>query len=129
MTEITIGGKKLILEYTLAAYEMVEKDEELESADKFAEHMTGKGWIRRLAKYVAILNNAHLLKEGQKPTMTADWVMNNTRPGEVINKLDIKLAVAQEIFNGLLLESANDSDDEVDVVKEEIEKKEDAGQS
>ena len=127
MQTIKIAGKELILEFTAAAYEMVESDAELETVYNFAEHMKGKGWMKRIAKYIAILNNAHLLKEGAKPTMTAEWVLNNTAPGDFIAKLDIKAAVAQEIFESLALQSVDDSDEEVDVVKEEIEKKEDAG--
>lgn len=126
METITIGGREITLEFTAYAFEQICDDEELDGVTKFKQHIEGKGWMRRTAKYIAYLGNAHLRKQHMKADLTPDWILDNAYPKEMRDP-SIRAAVASALFDGMVMQSDMDSDEEVDVYKQENEKKEQTG--
>lgn len=108
---IIIGGKEYNLQFTMAVWERLEN--EICMVEEFDEMMVQKGRLRKTAKLVSIMS--------EEP-VTAEEIWNAMQPSDVRNIIGEAREIIRE---GLKMKVKKDDEDKVvDVVLEEIEKKE-----
>lgn len=116
---MTIQGRDLYFYFDTKAWLEVEK--EFGSLEKMYEDFDSapKPMAQQL-KLAAITINAGARKEGREESVDVDWLAENATPKQV-RKANAFARVA--IIVGMQRENANDEDNDVDVVAEEIQKK------
>ena len=109
---IIIGGKEYNLQFTMPVWNRLE--EEICLVEEFDQVMMQKGRLRKAAKLVSIMSV-------EQPVDTEE-IWNTMQPADVRNIIGEAREVIRE---GLKMKVKSDEDDKVvDVVLEEIEKKE-----
>ena len=144
MTEIKIGGRTIPLSYT--TYEMVAIQDEIGCTafqlrdEVFGIHLededdpsslrfgmvTDPDKTKKFGQLVAILGNAGLEEKGEKPDLTAKWILRHMKPAEL---LAFGVAVMAEIRAGNTPEKVEDDSSKgpVDEGLEEINAKKQPG--
>ena len=143
MTEITMGGRTIPLQFT--SWEMIAIQERIGCTaaqlrdEVFGLHLADeedpKSWAMSLPKdaeklkkfgtLIEILGNAGLEEEGQEPDLSEKWILRHMRPAEIIQ---YAILATLEINNGMRSEVAEESKKEqagekVDVMVAEEDRK------
>ena len=143
MTEITMGGRTIPLQFT--SYEMIAIQERIGCTvaqmrdEVFGLHLSDEedpnSWamsvtqepekLKKLGILIEILGNAGLEEQGQDPDLTEKWVLRHMLPTEVIG---YALMASLEINNGMRSEvleedQENKKGQKIDVMVAEEERK------
>jgi len=143
MTEITMGGRTIQLQFT--SWEMIAIQERIGCTaaqlrdEVFGLHLEDEedpeSWamslpkdVEKLKKFgtlIEILGNAGLEEQGQEPDLTEKWILRHMRPAEIIQ---YAILATLEINNGMRSEVAEESKKEqagekVDVMVAEEDRK------
>lgn len=143
MTEITMGGRTIPLQFT--SYEMIAIQERIGCTvaqmrdEVFGLHLADEedpnSWamsvtqepekLKKLGILIEILGNAGLEEQGQDPDLTEKWVLRHMLPKEVIG---YALMASLEINNGMHSEvleedQENKKGQKIDVMVAEEERK------
>ena len=143
MTEITMGGRTIPLQFT--SWEMIAIQERIGCTaaqlrdEVFGLHLADEedpmSWAMSLPKdaeklkkfgtLIEILGNAGLEEEGQEPDLTEKWILRHMRPAEIVQ---YAILATLEINNGMRSEVAEESKSEqagekVDVMVAEEDRK------
>ena len=127
MTNIKIGGREIPLQYTV--YEMIAIQKEIgctafELKDKVfgirqededdpmsikLDVMTDPERMEKLGKLIAIMGNAGLEESGEKPDLTAKWILRHMKPVMIIAYC---MAVLAEIQEGNKIENTTPKEEQ-----------------
>ena len=143
MTEITMGGRTIPLQFT--SYEMIAIQERIGCTvaqmrdEVLGLHLTDEedpnSWamsvtqepekLKKLGILIEILGNAGLEEQGQDPDLTEKWVLRHMLPTEIIG---YALMASLEINNGMSSEvleeeQENQKGQKIDVMVAEEERK------
>lgn len=116
---MTVRGKELKMYFDLQAW--LDAEEAYGSLEEMYKQLEeGKAPMRNALTLAAITANAGARHAGREPDVTTEWLMENLSPKQAraINTM-AKIAV----IKGMKRETADDEDDAVDVVAEELQKK------
>lgn len=116
---MTVREKQLRMYFDLKAW--LEAEEAFGSLeDMYKQLEEGKAPMRNTLTLAAITANAGARHEGREPDVTLEWLQENLSPkqAKAINTM-AKIAVVE----GMKRETADDEDEPVDVVAEELQKK------
>lgn len=106
--EITLGGEKVALTFNMETWAQME--EEVCTLDELSDRLAGRERLRTMAKIAAIFSG-----KDEK------WVWERIKPAQVGG---LSQAITAAINQGMHMEASEGKEDaEVDVVLEEIEKK------
>lgn len=124
MTEIKIAGRTFALAFTLNA--MIEMQQQIPefSMAKISEYPRTPEGLRTII--LALAREGEYL-EGRKLDIDAAWLGSHIKPSPA-RIAKIQTAIIQAIMEGMELENDDGSDEETDVVLEEIRKKETPGE-
>lgn len=124
MTEIKIAGRTFALAFTLNA--MIEMQQQIPdfSMTKISEYPRTPEGLRTII--LALAREGEYL-EGRKLDIDAAWLGSHIKPSPA-RIAKIQTAIVQAIMEGMELENDDGSDEETDVVLEEIRKKETPGE-
>lgn len=124
MTEIKIAGRTFALAFTLNA--MIEMQQQIPefSMAKISEYPRTPEGLRTII--LALAREGEYL-EGRKLDIDAAWLGSHIKPSPA-RIAKIQTAIVQAIMEGMELENDDGSDEETDVVLEEIRKKETPGE-
>lgn len=124
MTEIKIAGRTFALAFTLNA--MIEMQQQIPdfSMTKISEYPRTPEGLRTII--LALAREGEYL-EGRKLDIDAAWLGSHIKPSPS-RIAKIQTAIVQAIMEGMELENDDGSDEETDVVLEEIRKKETPGE-
>lgn len=124
MTEIKIAGRTFALAFTLNA--MIEMQQKIPdfSMTKISEYPRTPEGLRTII--LALAREGEYL-EGRKLDIDAAWLGSHIKPSPS-RIAKIQTAIVQAIMEGMELENDDGSDEETDVVLEEIRKKETPGE-
>ena len=118
---IKVGGRELALVFILRAIANLEAElgeNVVLTNEQLDELLCRPG---KLTKLLAVMANEGELAAGRKPDITADWLGGKLRPG---NLPTLQAQALDAITQGMRMETEEDDEDEpVDVVLEEIKKK------
>ena len=124
MTEIKIADRTFALAFTLnAMIEMQQKIPEFSMA-KISEYPRTPEGLRTII--LALAREGEYL-EGRKLDIDAAWLGSHIKPSPA-RIAKIQTAIVQAIMEGMELENDDGSDEETDVVLDEIRKKETPGE-
>ena len=121
MTTIKAGGRTYTLYFTLAAMDEIEDalGEPLTfEENQLTEIMTDR---RKAMKVFTAFANQGEIAQGREGDLTVKSISRTIRPGEIMK---LENAIVAEIVAGARMETETDDDAEVDVVLEELKKKE-----
>lgn len=121
MTTIKVGGRELTLIFTLRAIAKLEEElgEDVILNDKQLDALLCRPG--KLTKLLAVMANEGELAAGREPDVTADWLGGKLRPGRLPG---LQTAALEAITRGMRMETDDtDENEAVDVVLEEIKKK------
>lgn len=126
MAKITLGGREYTLSYTLNALDEMEKqfNGNVQMDDKGLTDI-----IENRRKFVGtfvILANEGEIEKGRPGDITYEEITHKVRPGKIV---ELQKAVMSAIIEGSRMEADEDGDgeEEVDVVLDELKKKETPG--
>lgn len=124
MTEIKIAGRTFALAFTLNA--MIEMQQQIPefSMAKISEYPRTPEGLRTII--LALAREGEYL-EGRKLDIDAAWLGSHIKPSPA-RIAKIQTAIIQAIMEGMELENDDGSDEETDVVLDEIRKKETPGE-
>lgn len=124
MTEIKIAGRTFALAFTLNA--MIEMQQQIPefSMAKISEYPRTPEGLRTII--LALAREGEYL-EGRKLDIDAAWLGSHIKPSPA-RIAKIQTAIVQAIMEGMELENDDGSDEETDVVLDEIRKKETPGE-
>lgn len=124
MTEIKIADRTFALAFTLNA--MIEMQQQIPefSMAKISEYPRTPEGLRTII--LALAREGEYL-EGRKLDIDAAWLGSHIKPSPA-RIAKIQTAIVQAIMEGMELENDDGSDEETDVVLEEIRKKETPGE-
>lgn len=124
MTEIKIAGRTFALAFTLNA--MIEMQQQIPefSMAKISEYPRTPEGLRTII--LALAREGEYL-EGRKLDIDAAWLGSHIKPSPA-RIAKIQTAIIQAIMDGMELENDDGSDEETDVVLDEIRKKETPGE-
>ena len=124
MTEIKIADRTFALAFTLNA--MIEMQQQIPefSMAKISEYPRTPEGLRTII--LALAREGEYL-EGRKLDIDAAWLGSHIKPSPA-RIAKIQTAIVQAIMEGMELENDDGSDEETDVVLEEIRKKETLGE-
>ena len=124
MTEIKIADRTFALAFTLNA--MIEMQQHIPefSMAKISEYPRTPEGLRTII--LALAREGEYL-EGRKLDIDAAWLGSHIKPSPA-RIAKIQTAIVQAIMEGMELENDDGSDEETDVVLEEIRKKETPGE-
>lgn len=116
---MTIAGREVTLRWTVRA--QIEVEEQGYHMDALWDALAGNAPTKPRAILCAALINAGAAHAGEQPDMTADWLLDNATPTQMLALARLSNLAVQV---GHRRQLADDSDDEiVDVVLEELKKK------
>ena len=124
MTEIKIADRTFALAFTLNA--MIEMQQQIPefSMAKISEYPRTPEGLRTII--LALAREGEYLK-GRKLEIDAAWLGSHIKPSPA-RIAKIQTAIVQAIMEGMELENDDGSDEETDVVLDEIRKKETPGE-
>lgn len=124
MTEIKIADRTFALAFTLNA--MIEMQQQIPefSMAKISEYPRTPEGLRTII--LALAREGEYL-EGRKLDIDAAWLGSHIKPSPA-RIAKIQTAIVQAIMEGMELENDDGSDEETDVVLDEIRKKETPGE-
>lgn len=119
---VTVGGRTLHLEFGVPAY--IELEKHFGSHAEFRRR-TGENDnpYEAYVTLVCVCANNGARRRGEPQDMTTDWLMDNLSKREMDRAIS---AAISAYVKGSSCETLSDEDEDVDVVAEEIEKKEEA---
>lgn len=123
MTKIKVGGRELALAFTIGAMDAMErtsgKPVDLENVKESIVEMLKDR--RSLISLLVILAREGEELEGRTLDVDEEWFKKHMRPGALPK---VQVAVLDAVADGMRMEAAEgEEDEEVDVVLEEIKKK------
>ena len=122
MTTMKVGGRELALAFTLDALSQMQETFGRESANLTEKSMNELfGSTKNILTLLAILANQGEELAGRTPDITAKWLGQHMKPTRMPM---IQAAMLDAIQKGMDMETAEDDPaEEVDVVLEELKKK------
>lgn len=123
---MTVAGRELTLRWTVRA--QVEIEEQGYHLDAMLEAVSGDAPTKPRAILCAAMINAGARHDGQPADMTAEWLLDNLTPVQMLAMSRLS-NLALQVGNRRQIADSND-DEIIDVVLEELKKKkpEKAGQ-
>lgn len=135
MTSITLKGREIPLLYTVL--EMKTIQEEICPLNDFSFAIMGmnkedktdrSGYgspkhLDAVAKLIRILGNAGLEESGETPDLTDRKVLRAMKPGQMTELINACMKAMSEGMESEIPETESESDEPVDVVLEELQKK------
>ena len=123
MIALNIGGKELPIAFTLYAIELIEEETGAPfDVEKFVHSIANRKTVADAVRIMA--KAAAETAEDEKKVPDTLWLKKHIAPGD-LNRIGEKLIKA--VMCGMRMETAEPDDGPVDVVLEEIEKKETRG--
>lgn len=123
--DVEVGGRKLLMRFDVQG--IVDLEESLGSLGEFSRRIEqqDRPYMADLT-LIAICANGGYRFRGEKERISPKWLIEHLSPAEVKRA---KLAARQAFAVAMKRERAGDEDEDVDVVAEEIKKKEESPQA
>lgn len=118
--EIKIGKRKFALAFTLGAMEELEKKIENFRLNDLQDYVKSPGGM--LDILLALMRQGELL-QGRTLDIDRTWLAARMKPAPAYIA-SVQVAVLEALSDGLSMETEGQNDEEVDLVLEEIKKKE-----